>query len=139
MNKLLVGNKCDLTSKKVVDYTTAKVRWSRDLNSFFLSLFNLSYSFVRNLRTIWAFRSWRRAPRTRRTLSKRLWRWRPKSRTECKQCRPRSQALAKTKSISKRLHRTSPADAASRMMILSHLITLLDFTVLFFFLLQIGT
>ena len=26
VNKLLVGNKCDLTSKKVVDYTTAKVR-----------------------------------------------------------------------------------------------------------------
>ena len=25
MNKLLVGNKCDLTTKKVVDYTTAKV------------------------------------------------------------------------------------------------------------------
>ncbi len=24
MNKLLVGNKCDLTSKKIVDYTTAK-------------------------------------------------------------------------------------------------------------------
>lgn len=27
VNKLLVGNKCDLTTKKVVDYTTAKVRW----------------------------------------------------------------------------------------------------------------
>ena len=26
VNKLLVGNKCDLTSKKVVDYQTAKVR-----------------------------------------------------------------------------------------------------------------
>ena len=25
VNKLLVGNKCDLTSKKIVDYTTAKV------------------------------------------------------------------------------------------------------------------
>lgn len=25
VNKLLVGNKCDLTTKKVVDYTTAKV------------------------------------------------------------------------------------------------------------------
>lgn len=25
VNKLLVGNKCDLTPKKVVDYTTAKV------------------------------------------------------------------------------------------------------------------
>lgn len=27
VNKLLVGNKCDLTTKKVVDYTTAKVGW----------------------------------------------------------------------------------------------------------------
>ena len=26
VNKLLVGNKCGLTTKKVVDYTTAKVR-----------------------------------------------------------------------------------------------------------------
>ena len=26
VNKLLVGNKCDLTTRKVVDYTTAKVR-----------------------------------------------------------------------------------------------------------------
>ena len=26
VNKLLVGNKCDLTAKKVVDYQTAKVR-----------------------------------------------------------------------------------------------------------------
>ena len=26
VNKMLVGNKCDLTTKKVVDYTTAKVR-----------------------------------------------------------------------------------------------------------------
>ena len=25
VNKLLVGNKCDLSTKKVVDYTTAKV------------------------------------------------------------------------------------------------------------------
>jgi ribosome biogenesis GTPase A len=26
VNKLLVGNKCDLTAKKAVDYTKAKVR-----------------------------------------------------------------------------------------------------------------
>ena len=31
VNKLLVGNKCDLTSKKVVDYTTAKVRFNADM------------------------------------------------------------------------------------------------------------
>lgn len=32
VNKLLVGNKCDLTTKKVVDYTTAKVRLVSDGN-----------------------------------------------------------------------------------------------------------
>ena len=30
VNKLLVGNKCDLTSKKIVDYTTAKVKINLD-------------------------------------------------------------------------------------------------------------
>lgn len=34
VNKLLVGNKCDLTTKKVVDYTTAKVSYSPILGSF---------------------------------------------------------------------------------------------------------
>lgn len=37
VNKLLVGNKCDLTTKKVVDYTTAKVgpsKCSEPLNRF---------------------------------------------------------------------------------------------------------
>ena len=29
VNKLLVGNKCDLTTKKVVDYTTAKVSFAK--------------------------------------------------------------------------------------------------------------
>lgn len=28
VNRLLVGNKCDLTPKKVVDYVTAKVRFT---------------------------------------------------------------------------------------------------------------
>lgn len=32
VNKLLVGNKCDLTTKKVVDYTTAKV-YSSEMES----------------------------------------------------------------------------------------------------------
>ena len=41
VNKLLVGNKCDLTTKKVVDYTTAKVsnpkRWEgRTFGSYLL-------------------------------------------------------------------------------------------------------
>ena len=26
VNKMLVGNKCDMTNKKVVDYSTAKAR-----------------------------------------------------------------------------------------------------------------
>ena len=41
VNKLLVGNKCDLTTKKVVDYTTAKVSlyvisliWCKDTSKF---------------------------------------------------------------------------------------------------------
>ncbi|XP_032508098.1 ras-related protein Rab-1A isoform X1 [Phocoena sinus] len=33
VNKLLVGNKCDLTTKKVVDYTTAKVCLKFDLQT----------------------------------------------------------------------------------------------------------
>ena len=38
VNKLLVGNKCDLTTKKVVDYTTAKVR-----NSFYFKKLKEKY------------------------------------------------------------------------------------------------
>ena len=44
VNKLLVGNKCDLTTKKVVDYTTAKVRMCKDVlgtNVFNVRKFNL--------------------------------------------------------------------------------------------------
>lgn len=36
VNKLLVGNKCDLTTKKVVDYTTAKVGHSSTQLIFFI-------------------------------------------------------------------------------------------------------
>ena len=32
VNKLLVGNKSDLTNKKVVEYTAAKVQLETDLN-----------------------------------------------------------------------------------------------------------
>lgn len=35
VNKLLVGNKSDLTSKKVVDYQTAKVCWTKACVCFF--------------------------------------------------------------------------------------------------------
>lgn len=38
VNKLLVGNKCDLTTKKVVDYTTAKVRQQHLLESTLTSV-----------------------------------------------------------------------------------------------------
>jgi Ras-related protein Rab-1A len=34
VNKLLVGNKCDLTTKKVVDFTTAKVSNMMAMNIF---------------------------------------------------------------------------------------------------------
>lgn len=37
VNKLLVGNKCDLTTKKVVDYTTAKV-WKKKRETFTVSV-----------------------------------------------------------------------------------------------------
>ena len=40
VNKLLVGNKCDLTTKKVVDYTTAKV--SRPvLTRYYINIFSV--------------------------------------------------------------------------------------------------
>lgn len=38
MSKLLVGNKCDLTNKKVVDFTTAKVRVPLPLKGSLLPL-----------------------------------------------------------------------------------------------------
>jgi Ras-related protein Rab-1A len=40
VNKMLVGNKCDLTTKKVVDYTTAKVH---------LASFNVNLVFTATL------------------------------------------------------------------------------------------
>ena len=39
VNKLLVGNKCDLTTKKVVDYTTAKVIFQPKIYFSFTGLF----------------------------------------------------------------------------------------------------
>ena len=39
VNKLLVGNKSDLASKKVVESTTAKVDWVSELLTTPLSLF----------------------------------------------------------------------------------------------------
>lgn len=72
VNKLLVGNKSDLTTKKVVDNTTAKV--SRPgpgrpgglgpaaPHLLFPSLF--SSPLIRSLQILWASPSWRRVPRT---------------------------------------------------------------------------
>lgn len=42
VNKLLVGNKSDLTSKKVVEYTVAKVRFSSSPNCARVSPFGVS-------------------------------------------------------------------------------------------------
>lgn len=42
VNKLLVGNKCDLTANKVVSYETAKVV-NLQLNDFFVKKFIYSF------------------------------------------------------------------------------------------------
>lgn len=77
VNKLLVGNKSDLTTKKVVDNTTAKVSgrgqaspggWGDCLSRLASLLFS---PLVRSLQTLWASPSWRRVPRTPPTLSRR--------------------------------------------------------------------
>ena len=39
VNKLLVGNKSDMSDKKVVEYTVAKVRWSRCGNCHMMESF----------------------------------------------------------------------------------------------------
>lgn len=74
VNKLLVGNKCDLTTKKVVDYTTAKVleqhlvlveSWSASWPSL-----TCSHLSSRSLLTTWGSPSWRPALRAPPTLSK---------------------------------------------------------------------
>lgn len=43
VNKLLVGNKCDLTANKVVSYETAKVIITLCLRSFFFPFFFLLF------------------------------------------------------------------------------------------------
>lgn len=54
VNKLLVGNKCDLTTKKVVDYTTAKVSRAAmfHMRSNLLMLLLKSFSLVSQLSSI---------------------------------------------------------------------------------------
>lgn len=69
VNKLLVGNKCDLTVKKVVDHTTAMVSHAMIISVSARTDISIS-SISRSTRTSWASRSWRRPPRTRPTWSR---------------------------------------------------------------------
>ena len=79
VNKLLVGNKSDLTTKKVVDNTTAKVsglgpghRAHHGEGAGFCHRSPpLSSPHIRSLQTLWASPSWRRVPRTLPTSSRR--------------------------------------------------------------------
>ncbi len=67
VNKLLVGNKSDLTSKKVVEYNVAKVSPRALDRELRFRILTTSFSLNRNLRTSSTFRSWRllqRAPPT---------------------------------------------------------------------------
>ena len=71
VNKLLVGNKSDLTAKKVVDYQTAKARappisCARSVQSQ-LTGADPDRGRCRRLRTRLASRFWRRAPKMRPT------------------------------------------------------------------------
>lgn len=72
VNKLLVGNKCDLTVKKVVDHTTAMVSHAMIIRGWIWTDISISISLVlsRSTRTSWASRSWRRPRRTRPTWSR---------------------------------------------------------------------
>ena len=79
VNKLLVGNKSDLTSKKVVEYTVAKVvivsLWPPWRVNF---LFPWKY---RNSRTNWASPSSKPLLRTQQMWNKLSWPWPSRSRT----------------------------------------------------------
>ncbi|KAG8863230.1 GTP-binding protein of the rab [Serendipita sp. 405] len=66
VNKLLVGNKSDLTTKKVVEYTVAKV-CSNGAKHYDSRV----DTFHRSLLTNWVFLSWRRPQRVRQTSNKR--------------------------------------------------------------------
>ena len=70
VNKLLVGNKSDLTAKKVVDYQTAKVHTLPLLQLAAHPLPTVDPCCRRSL-TRSASPSWRRAPRTPPTWSRR--------------------------------------------------------------------
>lgn len=99
VNKLLVGNKSDLTTKKVVDTTTAtvishlSVLWSTKLQHAF------AFYFFRNTPINSESHSSRHQPRTRPTLSRPLWQWRLRSRTALGHHRVLQTRKAKLKSI----------------------------------------
>ena len=46
VNKLLVGNKCDMTTKKVVDYTTAKVGFLKYICSLCVCVCEAKFSYL---------------------------------------------------------------------------------------------
>ena len=81
VNKLLVGNKSDLTTKKVVDNTTAKVSgacvrppragWGLlPLTPPFPHFPLFSFSLIRSSQILWASPSWRQVPRMLPMLSR---------------------------------------------------------------------
>lgn len=79
VNRLLVGNKCDLEENRAVPYETAKVisRRCTPKNLYFCLWEALSSELARRLRTSWESRSWRRARRTRPMWSGLSWPWPP--------------------------------------------------------------
>lgn len=97
VNKLLVGNKADLTSKRAVDTNTAKVRHLiRSVLPCCYSLYeqprhdplmlipinSLTRACSRNMRTVLAFLSLKQVRKTRQILKKPSWWWHVRSRTE---------------------------------------------------------
>lgn len=69
VNKLLVGNKSDMSDKKVVDYTVAKVFTFAQLKAAASPLRTLICGF-RNSLTAWASHSWKHRPKMHPTSNK---------------------------------------------------------------------
>lgn len=72
VNKLLVGNKSDLTAKKVVDYQTAKVYSSPPMGYFKEAFIHFVIKFVslRHLLMKLGSPSWKQVPKMLQMLSK---------------------------------------------------------------------
>lgn len=83
VNKLLVGNKCDLTAQKVVSYETAKVGTQHiahpavtEIACLHLILFGNGYVFLcRHLQMKLGYRSWRQVLRIPPMWSRLSWPW----------------------------------------------------------------